>query len=131
MTGKLTALELVLTFLTMLGPATKESLAAVCVLFEALLSYDYETGKFEKCAANKVTGVMGHLIEMAVLYGVQCNAKQLEKLGLNDLDRMRDEAVEAMMVLTFKPLDEVQNMLAAWAEQAVKDGRYQSRVPCG
>jgi hypothetical protein len=47
---------------------------------------------------------------------------------LNDLDRMRDEAVEAMMVLTFKPLDEVQNMLAAWAEQAVKDGRYQSRV---
>ncbi|CEL61220.1 hypothetical protein RSOLAG1IB_09853 [Rhizoctonia solani AG-1 IB] len=146
MTGKLTALELVLTFLTMLGPATKESLAAVCVLFEALLSYDYETGKFEKCAANKVTGVMGHLIEMAVLYGVQCNAKQLEKLGgrrailrlilgpvieeleLNDLDRMRDEAVEAMMVLTFKPLDEVQNMLAAWAEQAVKDGRYQSRV---
>jgi hypothetical protein len=39
MNGKLTALELVLTFLTMLGPATKESLAAVCVLFEALLSY--------------------------------------------------------------------------------------------
>jgi hypothetical protein len=45
---------------------------------------DYETGKFEKCAANKVTGVMGHLIEMAVLYGVQCNAKQLEKLGVSE-----------------------------------------------
>ncbi|CAE6508054.1 unnamed protein product, partial [Rhizoctonia solani] len=78
---KLTALELVLTFLTMFGPVTKESLAAVCVLFEAILGYDYEKGKFDKDAVKKVCGVADHLFAMAELYGAKCDAKQLETPG--------------------------------------------------
>ncbi|KAJ1299310.1 hypothetical protein OPQ81_011054 [Rhizoctonia solani] len=143
---KLTALELVLTFLTMFGPVTKESVAAVCVLFEAVLSYDYERGKFDKDAVKKVCGVADHLIAMAEFYGIKCDAKQLgtpggrrailrvilgpviEELAPEGLERMRNDAVEAMMVLTFKPLDEVQDMLTMWAKQAIGDGRYQTRV---
>ncbi|KDN46069.1 hypothetical protein RSAG8_04576, partial [Rhizoctonia solani AG-8 WAC10335] len=133
MDNKITALELVLTFLTMFGPVTKESLAAVCVLFEAVLSY-------------KVCGVADHLLAMAELYGVKCEPRQLETPGgrrailrvivgpilegltLESLERIRNDAVEAMMVLTFKPLDEVQDMADVWAQQAIRDGRYQSRV---
>ncbi|CAE6475415.1 unnamed protein product [Rhizoctonia solani] len=145
MGGNLTALELVLTFLTMFGPATKESLAAVCVLFEAVVRYDYEKSKFDKDTA-KVCRANNHLIAMAELYGVQCDLKQLatpggrrailrvilgpviEGLSLDDLEQIRNNAVEAMVLLTFKPLDEVQDIVTKWANQAIKDRRYQMRV---
>ncbi|CAE6475569.1 unnamed protein product [Rhizoctonia solani] len=144
--NKMTALELVLTFLTMFGPVTKESLAAVCVLFEAVLSYDYAKGKFDKDSVKKVYGVAEHLLAMAELYGVKCESKQLETPGgrrailrvilgpvldgftLESWEEIRNDGVEAMMVLTFKSLDEVQDMVDVWAEQAIEDGRYQSRV---
>ncbi|KAF8714688.1 hypothetical protein RHS03_00151, partial [Rhizoctonia solani] len=146
MSGKLTALELVLTFLTMFGPVTKESLAAVYVLFEAVLAYDYAKGKFDKDTVKKVCGVADHLIAMVELYGMECDMKQLatpggrrailrvilgpvvEELGLEGLEQIREDAVNAMMLLTFKPLDEVQDKLAVWSKQAIKDGRYQTRV---
>ncbi|QRW20882.1 hypothetical protein RhiXN_05871 [Rhizoctonia solani] len=136
MSGKLTALELVLTFLTMFGPVTKESLAAVYVLFEAVLAYDYAKGKFDKDTVKKVCGVADHLIAMVELYGMECDMKQLatpggrrailrvilgpvvEELGLEGLEQIREDA----------PLDEVQDMLAVWSKQAIKDGRYQTRV---
>ncbi|KEP46287.1 hypothetical protein V565_207430 [Rhizoctonia solani 123E] len=146
MDNQMTALELVLTFLTMFGPVTKESLAAVCVLFEAVLGYDYTKGKFDKDAVKKVSGVADHLLAMAELYGVNCDPRQLETPGgrrailrviigpiiqgltLESLERIRNDAVEAMMVLTFKSIDEVQDMVDVWEEQAIEDGRYQSRV---
>ncbi|CAE7082755.1 unnamed protein product [Rhizoctonia solani] len=146
MDNKMTALELVLTLLTMFGSVTRESLTAVCVLFEAVLSYDYATGKFDKGAVKKVSEVADHLLAMAELYGVKCEPRQLETPGgrrailrvilgpvlkaltLESLELIRNDAVEAMMVLTFKPCDEVQDMVDVWAEQAIADGRYQSRV---
>ncbi|CAE6404163.1 unnamed protein product [Rhizoctonia solani] len=146
MDNKMTALELVLTFLTMFGPVTKESLAAVCVLFEAVLGYDYVKGKFDKDAVKKVCGVADHLLAMVELYGVNCEPRQLETPGgrrailrvivgpmlqgltPESLEQVRNDAVEAMMVLTFKSIDEVQDMVDVWAKQAIEDGRYQSRV---
>ncbi|KAH7338372.1 hypothetical protein B0J17DRAFT_662267 [Rhizoctonia solani] len=143
---KLTALELVLTFLTMFGPVTKESLTAVCVLFEAVLGYNEKTGKFDKDAVKKARGVAYQLCILAENYGVMCEPERLETVGgrrailsiilgpivehlaSHDLEEMRNSAVEAMMIVTFKPLDEVQAMVNAWAQQAIREGTYQTRV---
>ncbi|CAE6488904.1 unnamed protein product [Rhizoctonia solani] len=163
---KLTALELVLTFLTMFGPVTKESLAAVCVLFEAVLGYNEKTGKFDRDAVKKAHGVAIQLCMLVENYGVICEPERLETIGgrrailtiilgpilerlpPHDLEEMRNNAVEAMVLVTFKPLDEemrnnaveamvlvtfkpldeVQPVVNVWAREAMREGTYQTRV---
>ncbi|CAE6444460.1 unnamed protein product [Rhizoctonia solani] len=140
-------LEIVLTFLTMLGPVTEKSVGATGVLFDAVLGYSEATRKFDKATVEMVPGVSEQLCSLARLYGIRCEPRMLhtppgarailremigpiiEEHSPAVLEDIRDEAGEIIRMITCRPLEEVETIISTWAAAAAKqDGRYQTRV---